>query len=159
MNLRQAYIATIKAFPGSWDTMSAALAMTRDALENRIYERRGQDLTQQTALQMQIFSNTTYIAEAFAIESGGTFMKLPCVEHVGDEQVAAKFQELVEEIGLLSAKFRAATKDGFIDKKEEATIDGIVDAIHRTTAEFKALSKKYNGMHRHVVSQGTVQHD
>ena len=138
--------------------MCTALGMTRDALENRVYERRGQDLTQQTALQMQIFSNTTFIAEAFAAESGGTFLKLPCVEHVGDEVVAAKFQELVEEIGALSAKFRLAVKDGFINKKEEESLDSIVDDIHRTTSEFQALSKKYNGLHRHVTGQGRGQH-
>lgn len=64
MNIRKAYLAMIKEYPGGWDAMSAALGMTRDALENRIYERKGQSVLVETALQMQIFSASSHFADA-----------------------------------------------------------------------------------------------
>lgn len=139
--LRQAYLKTIRAFPGGWDAMCAALGMTRDALENRVYERRGQDVTVQTALMMQSFAGTTSVVEAMAVESGGVFVKLPAQDDVSEEVASAKFQELVEEVGELSKEFRAAMADHKISGKEQVRINDVIDRINRTTGEFRALVK------------------
>ena len=56
--MRKAYLSMIRAFPGGWDAMAGALGMSRDALENRIYERKGQSVLVETALQMQQFSSS-----------------------------------------------------------------------------------------------------
>lgn len=143
ITLRQAYLATIRAFPGGWDAMAAALGMTRDALENRIYERRGQDVTQQTALMMQSFTNSTAIAEAFSFESGGVFLLLPHGEELTEDVATLKFQELVEEVGELSKEFRAAMADHKITGKEQAKINHVIDRINRTTSEFRAVVKQF----------------
>jgi Sec-independent protein translocase protein TatA len=141
--LKQSYLRTIRAFPGGWDAMCAALGMTRDALENRVYERRGQDVTVQTALMMQSFANTTAIAEAIAVESGGVFVKLPAFGVVSEAVATAKFQELVEEVGELSKEFRTAMADHKVNGKEQVRINDVIDRINRTTGEFRALVKQF----------------
>ncbi|MFZ6734727.1 YmfL family putative regulatory protein [Undibacterium sp. Ji42W] len=143
VNIRQAYIAMIKAYEGGWDAMAGALGMRHDALENRIYERKGQDLHVHTALQMQKFSRTTFFAEAVASASGGTFVLLPSLDHIDNESIADKFHELYAELGELSVEFQTATKDGEVDKKERQRINCVVDRMHKTMDELRALTFKF----------------
>lgn len=140
MNIKQAYLGMIKAFPGGWDAMSAALGFSRDGLENRIYERKGQDLHVQTALQMQLFSGTTLFAQAVATAAGGTFLQLPDVGEVCNEDISTKFHELYAELGELSIEFQSATKDGEVDKRERERINEIVDRMHKTMDELRTLT-------------------
>ena len=140
MEIKRAYLAMIKEFPGGWDAMAGALGMTRDALENRIYERKGQSVLTETALQMQQFSSSTHFAEAVAQVSGGVFMKLP--EH-GDhdrDELLAKFNELYAELGDLSIKFKVSIEDGEIDKRERADLSDVGQHIHRTVEELLTLT-------------------
>lgn len=140
MEIKKAFLSMIKAFPGGWDAMAAALGMSKDALENRIYERKGQSVLVETALQMQSFSSTTHFAEAVAQVSGGLFMKLP--EH-GDhdrEELLSKFNELYGELGDLSIKFKSSIEDGEIDKRERADLSDVGQHIHRTVEELLTLT-------------------
>lgn len=139
MELRQAYLKMIRAFRGGWDAMAPALGLTRDGLENRIYERKGQALLVETALQMQEFSGTTYFAEAVAIASGGTFMRLPELGEIDDKSLLRKFNELYAELGALSQKFNEYTTDSNLTTKERADLGVTRDAIHRKTAELTAM--------------------
>lgn len=139
MEIRQAYLAMIKAFPGGWDAMVGALGATsRDALENRIYERKGQGVLVETALQMQKFSSTTCFAEAVAAASGGTFVKLPEAE-VHNEDLTKKFNELYAELGKFSRDFNEATADDVIDRREELLLAADVDEMHKTLSELLGL--------------------
>jgi hypothetical protein len=140
VNLRQSYLNMIKAFSGGWDAISAALGMSRDALENRIYERKGQTLTVETALQMQAFSGTTYFAEAIAAVSGGAFVRLPAPGEADNEALLLKFNELHFQIGMLSRRFSEAIEDDEVDKRERADLTAIGDEIHRATQELLALT-------------------
>lgn len=130
----------IRAFPGGWDAMAGALGMSRMALENRIYERKGQAVLVETALQMQQFSGTTHFAEAVAQSSGGVFMQLP--EHTDHdrEELLAKFNELYAELGDLSVKFKESVKDNEIDSQERTELSGVGQQIHRTVEELLALT-------------------
>ena len=140
MNLRQAYISMIRAFPGGWDAMCGALGMTRDQLENRIYERRGQGLGVETALLIQEFSGTKFFAESVSAASGGTFLRLPDAGEVCNEDIATKFHELYAELGELSVEFQAAISDGKIVKRERERINEIVDRMHKTMDELRTLT-------------------
>lgn len=142
MNLREAFLGMIKAMPGGWDAMAGALAVSRDSLENRIYERKGQDLGVHTALQMQEFARTKHFAEAVAAVSGGTFVLLPSVDDIDNEAITEKFHEMFEKLGVLSAEFREATKDGEINSRERAVLNRTVDDIHQTLDVLRALSFK-----------------
>lgn len=143
MNLRQAFLGMIKTFPGGWDAMCGALGMTRDALENRIYERKGQGVSVDTALQMQAFSQTTFFAEAVAAQSGGTFILLPSIDHIDGEEISEKFHSAMEQFGILSAEYRLAIKDGEVDKGEREKLNAIIDRMHQIMDEIRALTFKY----------------
>lgn len=140
MALKQSYLAMIRAYPGGWDAMAAALGMSRSALENRIYERKGQSLLVETALQMQAFSGTTLFAETIAQLSGGVFFAVPTASADHRDDILAKFNDLHAELGDLSRAFNAAVKDNEIDGRERADLTAIKQRIHARTAELLALS-------------------
>lgn len=130
----------IKAFPGGWDAMAGALGMSRMALENRIYERKGQAVLVETALQMQQFSGATHFAEAVATLSGGTFVKMPDHTEHDNEELLAKFNELYAELGELSAKFKESIKNGEIDGGERQDLSSVGQHIHKSVEELLALA-------------------
>jgi hypothetical protein len=113
--------------------------MTESSMDNRVYERKGQEFTIRQALRLQQISGTTKFAEIIACESGGTFIKLPEGDEIDNESLLAKFNELYAEVGLLSAKFAEATKDGEIDSRERADLTAISDDMHRTMQELTGL--------------------
>lgn len=129
----------IKAFPGGWDAMAGALGMSRDALENRIYERKGQGVLVETARQIQKFSGTTHFAEAIATDAGGVFLKLPADADDDNEEMWIKAQKLQIELGRYFESVRAATVDGVIDAREQAQLDENKARVHRVMAELHAL--------------------
>lgn len=139
MAARKFYLEMIRAYPGGWEAMAAALGMTRDALENRIYERKGQSVLVETAMQIQAFSSTTHFAEAVAAESGGVFLKLPDTSDIGNEELLAEFNLLYAKLGELSAKFREYVEDNDLDKRERADLEDVAQQIHRTVQELLAL--------------------
>ncbi|PFH08123.1 hypothetical protein BCF11_0475 [Collimonas sp. PA-H2] len=140
MSRRQSYLKMIKAFPGGWDAMAAAMGITRNALENRTYERQGQTMSVDKAMQMQVFSDTALFAQCIAIESGGVFVMLPAPHEIDNEALLSKFNKLYAHIGLLSRRFNEATEDGEIDKRERADLAAIGDEISRHTQELLALT-------------------
>lgn len=138
--MRASYLTMIRAFAGGWDAMAAALGWSRQGLENRIYELKGQSILVETALQMQAFSNTTHFAEAVAKESGGVFLRLPEVGELGRDDLLDRFNEVYAEIGEFSAKFREAVRDNEIDRSERHDLEDIAQQIHRSTEELLALT-------------------
>lgn len=142
MKIRQAYLQMIRAYQGGWDAMAAALAFSRDALENRIYEKRGQGVLVETALEMQSLSQTTFFAESVAALSGGTFIRLPVLDHVGNEEISSKFHELIEEFGEISLEWREMTKDGVLTDDERQTLDALTNRMHVTLDMIRALTIK-----------------
>jgi hypothetical protein len=134
----------IRAFSGGWDAMVGALGMSRDALENRIYERKGQGVLVETALQMQKFSGTTYFAEAVAAVSGGTFVKLPEVE-VENTDLMRKFNDLYAELGRFSSEFNEAIEDDEINRREEMALRAGADRVHKVLGELLSLSLRVYG--------------
>jgi hypothetical protein len=129
-----------KAMSGGWAAMAAALGVSKESLENRVYERRGQSVDVHEAMQMQAMSNTTHFAEAVAADSGGVFIKLPDVSRVDDEAIQTLYMELVEEVGKLARAWREATRDGEVDDKERIRLDGIGMAICQKVTQMNALT-------------------
>jgi hypothetical protein len=131
----------IKAFPGGWDAMAAALGMSKDALENRIYERKGQTVATETSMQMQKFSGTTHFVEAIAQDSGGVFMRLPENDGESDhDELLDKFNELYADLGELSSKFREYVRDDEVTRTERADLQDVGQEIHRTVEELLGLT-------------------
>ena len=138
--IRKSYLGMIKSFPGGWDAIAAALGMSRNALENRIYETKRQSMTVDTALLMQKMSGSTLFAEAVAASSGGAFVKLPADISEGNEVLAKKFREVYVRLGGFAARFEEVTADDVIDDRERADLDAIMDGLHKSLAEMMALT-------------------
>jgi hypothetical protein len=130
----------IKAFPGGWEGMAWAMGMSRSALENRIYERKGQALLVEHVIQMQHFSWTTLFAEEVAKDAGGFFMKMPEINDVDREDLLLKFNELYAELGELSTTFKASISDDEIDHDERNALTKTGSNIHRALEEMLALT-------------------
>jgi hypothetical protein len=138
VSLRKAYQSMIKAI--GLPDMAMLMEMSESSLDNRVYERKDQQFTVRQALRMQDISKSTFFAEAVAVESGGTFVKLPDMDHIDNDSLLAKFNELYAEIGQLSAEFAEATKDGEIDDREQARLDAEGADVCRTVQELLVLS-------------------
>lgn len=143
MKIKKSYLGMIKAFPGGWDAIAAAMGMSRNALQNRVYELKGQGINVDSALQLQAFSGTTLFAEAVAASSGGTFVKLPTDISDGNELIAKKFREIYIRLGQFAERFEEAIAgDDEIDAKERADLEVIMDGIHKSLSEMMALSAR-----------------
>jgi hypothetical protein len=140
VKIKKSYLAMIRAFPGGWDAIAAALGMSRNGLENRVYERKGQGVTVDTALQLQAFSGTTLFAEAVAASSGGAFVKLPEDICDGNEALAKKFRDIYVRLGVFASHFEEATADEVIDPRERACLDADIDGLQRGLSELMALT-------------------
>lgn len=138
--MRGTYLAMIKAIPGGWDVMCAALGLSRDALENRVYERKGQSVSVDLARQMQVVSGTTLWAEAVAAQSGGAFVRLPDVGPIGNEELLAKFNALYGEVGRLSHLFQTSIEDDDIDPVERRNLEKAGQQINCKTLELLAVA-------------------
>lgn len=138
--LRSSYQQMCRAMPGGWAAMAAALGLSKDSLENRVYERKGQEITVHQAMQMQALSDTGLFAQAVAADSGGVFIQLPQVEQVDTEEIQALYMELVDEVGKLAHEWREATRDGEVCKKERARLDAIRQAICTKATQMNALT-------------------
>jgi hypothetical protein len=147
----------IKAMSGGWGAMCGALAMKRDPLENRIYERKGQALLVETALLMQSFSGTTLFAEAVATASGGTFVKLPDDIECVNEELGKKWRALYIELGTLTRHFEESTADGVIDDREQKVLDAAEARVHRVLAELLALTRRVYRPNGGVAGSGAAQ--
>jgi hypothetical protein len=140
VEIRESYLAMIRAMSGGWGAMCGALAMTRDAVENRVYERKGQGVLVETAMAMQSFSGTTLFAEAVATASGGTFVLLPADVTSKNDVLMNKFQELYKELGQFSKDFAEATADDVVTKGERKILEGDAARLHRVMAELMGLT-------------------
>lgn len=118
------------------------MEMSESAIDNRVYERKGQEFTVRQSLRLQIISGTTRFAEEVAKESGGAFFKLPNVDHLSNEELMAKFNEMHAKIGEWHAKFHSYTSDNEIDDSEKAEMEKVGESIHRTLEEMKAITFK-----------------
>jgi hypothetical protein len=138
--MKDSYLRMIRSMPGGWGAMCGALGMSRVALENRIYERKGQSVLVETAMLMQSFSGTTHFAHAVAVDSGGAFVKLPADLSLENDALMAKFQSLYVELGKFSQTFAAATADDKIDRRERSLLEADGARIHKVLAELMALT-------------------
>ncbi|WP_230939806.1 YmfL family putative regulatory protein [Burkholderia territorii] len=141
MNLRQAYQAMCRAFPGGVEAMAAALGMSSSSLQNRMYEVKGQVLHVEHALAMQTLTGRTDFAEAIARTTGGVFVQLPGMEDECDNQeLLTKFTLILDQLGALARTHAQAIADGVVDDHEKAELERIAHDAHRHIQELLQLT-------------------
>lgn len=138
--IRASYQSMCRSVNGGWSAMAASVSLSKDGLENRIYERKGQSVDVHLAMQMQANSNSTLFAEAVAAESGGVFITLPCTATVDHEEIQTVYMALVDEVGRLAREWREATRDGEVDAKERERLDEIRLAICQKVTQMNELT-------------------
>ncbi|MXR37998.1 YmfL family putative regulatory protein [Craterilacuibacter sinensis] len=124
-----------RATNGGWAGMAATQGMSLTALENRVYARKGQEITVSCAMAMQSASGTTYFAEAVAQESGGLFIRLPTAEAVGAEDIQEQFIQMLEKAGEFAAEWRRATADDEVSKREKRQLGSLATDLCRHVHE------------------------
>lgn len=139
MEFKSAYQKMITSVSGGWGAMAGALGMTITALENKVYEKKGETVSVHLARQIEDISGTTLFAEAAAKAAGGTFIKLPSPDQIDGDLLMTKGAELSAEVGELFREFAEFTRDGEIDAKERARMELTGQAIHRKAEEFLAV--------------------
>lgn len=140
--LRNCYQLMCKGMPGGWAAMAAAMGLSKDALENRVYERKGQAVSLHEAMQMQAFHGSTLFAEAVAMDSGGVFVRMPDVGPVDNEEIQTLYMELVEDVARLAREWREATRDGEVDGRERRRLRRIQHDICAKTVQMNELTFK-----------------
>lgn len=138
--IKNSYQEMCRAMNGGWSTMAASLGLSKNALENRVYERKGQSIDVHMAMQMQANSGTAHFAEAIATESGGVFIPLPDSGEIDHEDIQHVYMELVEEVGRLAREWRDATRDGEVDAKERVRLEAIQVAICQRVTQMNTLT-------------------
>lgn len=127
--IRGSYQMMCRATNGGWAAMAASQGMSKTALQNRVYARKGQEITVSRALSMQTASGTTYFAEAVAHESGGLFIKLPTVDAMSAEDIQEQFIEMLEKCGEFAAEWRRATADDEVCKHEKKRLGSLATGL------------------------------
>lgn len=140
MEIKKAYLEMIRCFDGGWDAIAAALGMSRCSLENRIYERKGQCMHVDTAMQMQLFSKSALFAEAIATASGGVFMKLPECPDLDNEALDRKFKDLCYRFGKFAQLHNEVTAGGEVCTRERQKLLDEAASFHRELEELLGLT-------------------
>jgi len=102
-----------KSVSGGHAAVAAVLGYTKPALENRLYEVKGQRIGIDEAMLIQRISGRTDFAEAVASESGGVFVPLPedvsCAA-LAEEEISARFLNIMERGGEMVRKDRSGNR-------------------------------------------------
>ncbi|AZS50673.1 hypothetical protein DM558_07720 [Entomomonas moraniae] len=134
--MRAAVQKAIKSYQGGWSAMAAALGMSVDALENRVYEKKGQSLALHEALMIESISETSHITEAMAARHHAVVITLPDVEHENKDLLVIQSQLQKALSGLLSTVANSYEDDGVIDRKEEKQILNEKTEAHKAVEKF-----------------------
>lgn len=143
--IKQAIKAMCQGISGGYAVMAAALGLSsKAALENRIYEVKGQRVSIEEAMMMQRITGRSDFAEAVAAESGGVFVKLSEEEELcGSEEIAQRFLNIMAANGDLVTAWQEAAADGEVSAAE---LEGLEKIERRTIAELAAvlvLTRRY----------------
>lgn len=142
MAIKESIKKMCQSVPGGYATMASMLGMTKAALENRIYEVKGQRVNIEEAMMMQRLTNSTAFAEAVAHESGGVFVAMPEAEYA-EEDIQEAFMSLTEVVGQFVTEWRDAVDSGELVLSKAKRLDAIERRICGNAATIIALTKKY----------------
>ncbi len=107
---------------GTLDDVADVLGMNIHQLKNRLYNKKGQDLSCEHLLELTVQSNSSAIAQYFASAIGQVVVALPepDIDTVDMFECQLKLNAVK---GLLDMTIEEARKDGVIDQEERKQID------------------------------------
>lgn len=123
--IRSAILKMAHSVAGGHVAAAAALGLcSKAALENRLYQVKGQRVSIEEAMMLQIISNRTDFAQAVAFESGGVFVEMPDLDAAAlqGEDILNSFLNVFVQMGELVKQYQLAEADGNVDADERAVI-------------------------------------
>lgn len=122
--INQAIRAMAQSPNGGYAVTAAMLGMTQAALENRLYEVKGQKISISEAMLMQRMTERTDFAEAVAAESGGVFVCLPelSANELCGKDITESFLAAYAELGGYTQQWQNITADGSVCSTESAAL-------------------------------------
>lgn len=96
------------------------------------------------SIPVQLVSGDYHIAEAYCIELGGIFLRLPDIGFTGDAALLDIWARLSEEQGKSAHAIRLALDDGTITHKEIAEVK---TKIHKSICVWLELYKRIEGIY------------
>ena len=120
---------------------------SKTALENRIYQVRGQSISIEEAMLMQRFTERTDFAQAVAHESGGVFIPLPPIDAAAltGEDITDNFMAAYVELGEFTRQWRNATHDGKVCSAESTALWQKVRALTQRITAIAVLTDQIYG--------------
>ena len=137
-----------KSVVGGHATMATMLSLnSKTALENRIYQVRGQSISIDEAMLMQRFTERTDFAQAVAHESGGVFIPLPPIDAAAltGEDITDNFMAAYVELGEFTRQWRNATHDGKVCSAESTALWQKVRALTQRITAIAVLTDQIYG--------------
>ncbi|MCX2942910.1 DNA-binding protein [Rahnella perminowiae] len=133
----------ITSFPGGYGAMSQRLAHngTHNALSNRVRQVGGQMVPFGMAIMMEQISGRSDITEAMCRINGGTFVKFPDIEEMGNEELLVKFNELLAALGQFAKAHNEFTSDGVLDRDESKRMRIKGYRVQSLVAEIMAVTE------------------
>lgn len=151
--------------PGKYDWMARQLdprTGTENALRNRVRQIGGQVVPLGMAVEMEAISGRADITQAMCRRAGGTFVKLPQVEQMDNEELLVKFNDLIAALGKFSQVHNDITADGVLDRDEKRLMHAKGHRVQSLIAEIMAVTEllfgECEGDAREVAAPGVVAH-
>lgn len=122
--INQALRQMAKSPNGGHATTAVMMGLTESALENRLYEIKGQQISIEQAMLMQRMTERTDFAEAVAQESGGVFVLLPELDTAAllGEDITDCFLTVFSDLGEMVDEWKRITADGRVCNEESARL-------------------------------------
>lgn len=145
MNKKEMVNKTIAGVTGGKEVVAALLGMTVDGFNNHLYEKKGQRFFNIDELvEMADFTNTTYVAEYFAMRANSMVVERPVLADLDSVDMFDCHLHLNAVKGLLDKTIEEAKADGVFDEKERKQIASLK---HEYQATFESFMLKLDALY------------
>lgn len=142
MNKRQMILNMIAQIDGGREVVAAYLGMTMDALNNRIYEKKGQHISFDDLLHIQELSKTNHLAQ-YCLPEGQVIVTEPSAEECDMVELATIIIDAQASHGELQTFIKLALSDDRLTPDEQLGIDekkkAYISNLERQLKAFKLL--------------------
>lgn len=120
--MKKTIIEMVEKCQGGKAAVAGFLGLTEQALNNRLYQTKGQRFTEAELLAVQHEYGLTDYVDEICRRSGGVFVPLPDVELLDNVELSAMQVREVAARGMLFAELEKALADGEINRAEEKVL-------------------------------------
>lgn len=140
MNKKEMVKALIKDFPGGKEAVAAAIGLSVDGFNNRLYEKKGQSFFSFDELEaLATLKDSPAVSEYFGQKTGHLVIEQPSIGDLDSQELYECEMAVNAKHGALSITIYEAELDGVYTKEELKQIE---DLERQYIAAFAALNQK-----------------